>query len=731
MLPRRGTISSFAHDVIADGNDLHITGSFEEDEENSSTVANASCHTRSVAVGISDGADMTKNRSVKKTTNIRDHDAQDMEGGGVRAFKKPLKVMKLLRQLGQKHKLLPLKFRKQASVYRSSMNTVAEYQEIVEDEHEHGNEEGETHADDSNTIVSQRSSRNNIRTGRSMLVRQNAQVISRPSAAQAKWDIAKSHSFDSRSYRNLMLRQKSLILDDSSCGGMSDITDDTGFYGFSKTDNLLIGHRPMYMNGNTYCIEEDEDESDSDSDSDNDSEENDSSSASEEIERAYDFRELSPLNDDAESIVSPLNNDGESREDNDLNSCWHLDNEKEETQSPVDDNMRKRVFSDSDIVFERQRQVSKDSPVNNLLAPSSNFPKREQFQDTFDQRKCRSHRRSSSSPCRNSESFDRSFEVWAPQNSSTPSSRLTAEYDSWPKSRTRTHSDSYLHQTPVNDAFRSPVWENLNEMMSVQNGNLLDTEAGPSTSSSKKYNILSFDAGLKTPASRRPSLPLFGADKHDFPYSRSRTHSDSIVHEKSGQEHLEINWDPRHNSLLDVEVNASSTKCTEGSFGTFELDGSPMASHARRLTTTLLSNKRQSPSTKTVDEDTIHPRPVTSSVLATLSPTTNRVGGDLTSPRTETNRMPLQHFSIRNPSPSRTLNAASMMAAALRPAPAQTLPTLPTQSPSAGGQQSEKYYWGSQDVVCSDSVDERNQENGEQEIELKNLCSWSSEESII
>ena len=74
-------------------------------------------------------------------------------------------------------------------------------------------------------------------------------------------------------------------------------------------------------------------------------------------------------------------------------------------------------------------------------------------------------------------------------------------------------------------------------------------------------------------------------------------------------------------------------------------------------------------------------------------------------------RKPFVQHTVRNPSP-RTLNAASMIAAALRPAPSKQLPALPTRSPSAAARQSDQYYWGSTE---------------DREIELKDLCSWSSE----
>jgi len=138
-------------------------------------------------------------------------------------------------------RLFPGRFRQQPVVFRSSMSTT-QYQEMVEDEHEHDeeHEEKESHSGDSMTYISRRSTRNNVRTGRTMLVRQKAKVFSSPStAAQGKCEISSSFSFEFTDYRNILQRQRSLTLDNSSSDGLSDITDDTSFYrSFSTMDHL-------------------------------------------------------------------------------------------------------------------------------------------------------------------------------------------------------------------------------------------------------------------------------------------------------------------------------------------------------------------------------------------------------------------------------------------------------------------------------------------------------------
>jgi len=695
MLSRRETISSPAHYAIVDGDDLHITGSFEESEENSSTVANVSCHTRSFAIGNSNKAKVTTNHSVDIS---RDDNIQDGQKGDKQFPKKSKKFMKILRKLGQSRRLLLLssKFRQKSSLFRSSTNTVPDYEEIIENEF--GHKEQYNSVNDSETILSLRSSRNNVRTGKSMLVRQKAQVISRPSTAHSNWEISQSHSSDSKSYRNLMLRGKSLVLDDSSIGGMSDMTEDTSsFYGFSNKAHLSFRRTPMFVNADTYCIDEDEDEDGSE----NDSEEKDSSPSSDgTIERAYDFRELSPLYDDVESTAE---------------DCFGLQspvvNEKQVTRLPLCDGIRKRVYSDSDIHSDHHHDILNTDSHLRSFSPSnqdSNFKDQKQSRDDLDQRNSRSDKRSdqrfSSSPCHGEEYIE--------NNSSTPSRHVTA-YDSWPFPRTRTYSDSYVDQIPINKEFQSPSKKHPNEEMGIQNCSALDTEAGSSINHSRVHNELFLDISFKTQSSRRQSLPLFESNEQNNRQSlRSRTYSDSVVHEKSVQE--DIIWDPQKNSLEVVDTTtALSTKCMEGAFPTFQFGESPIASQARRFCPHPLHNEWSSPSTKTIDDEITHSRADTSSVLATLSCTNNHVADMFAA--TE-NRMPLQQPSVRNTSP-----------AALRPAPAKRLPALPTQSPSAAAQQSDRYYWGSSKYVeCPNNIN-KNDRDEDREIELTNLSSWSSE----
>ena len=677
MLPRRELISSPAHDAIVDGDDLHITGSDEEDEENYSVVANASRHTRSFAVEIPDESKLTKNHYV-------DDIIQDGEKGGMQLSKRSLKVKKML---GQSRRLL-LKFRQKSSLFRSSTNTVADYEEISETEF--GLEEEENYDLDDETIVSLRSSRNNVRTGMSMLVRQRAQVLSRSSASDSNWEISQSPASDPKGYRNLMLRGKSLILDDCSIGGMSDITEDaSSFHGFPKVDHLSFRRTPMFVNANTYCINEDDNEDESDS------EESDSRSSDETIERAYDFRKLSPLNDGVESTVEET-----SKPQSPVAKVHQV------TILGVYDRMRRRVYSDTDINSEVHRDgLNTNSNVCNL-SPLSH---QEQLQN--------SDGMSSSSSHHHNKNIENSFREWTPQSRrQNPSSHIAANA-SWPFPRTRASSDSYIDQIPINNELQVRPMDDPSDDMEIPHCSPLDTKIGSSTNHhSKVHDGFFLDSPLRTQYSRRQSLPMFERHgQNNGQVLRSRTYSDSRVHENSVKE--DILWDPRTTSLLDAEtITTSSTRCNEGASRTFEFDQSPIASGAK-----VHHNEQPSPSTKTIDNGIIHPRPATSSVLATLSHSKNHVADMFVAAK---HRKSSPQPSVpTNPSP-RTINAASMIAAALRPAPAKRLPTLPTQSPSAA---SDQYYWGSKDVECSNNnTSNKNDRDEDRGMELKNLCSWSS-----
>ena len=478
-------ISSPAHGAIVDGDDLFIvTGSFDGDEENYSVVANPSCRTRSVAFGFTP-SDLAKSGMDQKL-------ADSGTKGNLQYIQGSLKVKKMLRRVRK----LPLTIRQKSFLFKSSTNTVAEYEEM--DENGCGLEEAEekymTQQSDAQTIVSLRSSRNNVRTGMSMLVRQTALVMNRPSKAYFNKEIQspskspKSNS-DPKGYRSMMLRDKSLILDDCSIGGMSDITEDASVaYAFPMNIHTSFRRTPMFINANTYRINEDEDESDSDNeDVVNESiEEEEEFESSDDVttrEPAYDFRTLSPLVDDEDSSLidsSRFRARAESEETAMRSNCKVIA-------------IRRRVYSDPEVESETLEM--------NLLAltPSSRSRPKEK-------------RRSLGSS-----SIHKSVkEITRPtqQRKSTP-------YGVWPFPRTRTHSDSYIDQKRYDDELKMPSkGEYSSRRQSNQDDDLIP------------------DAILFSKSSRRQSLPVYQTnDEHHSRRNdlRTRTFSDSLVHEKSVQ----------------------------------------------------------------------------------------------------------------------------------------------------------------------------------------------------
>ena len=618
MIPKIEKISIPAHDAIVDGDDIHLTDSCDEDEGNFSVIANASCRTRSTVVGHPEMAEMTKFQSAEDKSQLKEKD-------GIQSPKRSLKVVKLFRQLRQSRRcrLLLLKFRQQSLLRRSSTKTVAEYEEMLENEF--GFDQEDRYALDSETIVSLRSSRNNVRTGQSMLVRQKAQVVNRPSRAHSNWDISPSHSIDAKNYRNFMLRGQSLILDDSSIGGMSDITEDASvFSGYSKMNNRSFRRTPMFINTDTYRInEDDEDESGSESETEIVDEERESGSPSHtSIEHTYDFREISPLNDDVEP-----------------------------TQLAKHDYLRRRVYSDSDIGSWNHRNViHTKSQREDFCTPSGSSDNDENFHGKI-------------------------FRERIPQSSRKTSSRVTNV--SWPFPRTRIYSDSCIEQIPNDDEFRMIFQDHDLEHLAHRNSSSYRLEA---------QNESFVDTTRKLQSSRRQSLPLFENEMHNHGENlRSRTHSDSVVHGNSVQE--DILWDPEN-------------------------------THAQKdltITTEPFSF------IKTADKGIINPHPASSSVLATHS--NNQMVDEFEATENQKCARPIIE---RIPSP-KTLNAACIIAAALRPAPAKRLPAIPLQSPSAAAQQSDQYYWGETDNECTSASIRKNHREEDREMELKNLCSWSSD----
>ena len=715
-------ISGPAHDAIVDGDDIHMAGSFEE-QENFSTVGNLSYHTRQFSVGPIAETKLKSNHFIGKKNIDFDDDGKV----GNKFYKKSRKVMKSIRHLGESSRSLSLKVLQRSSLFRSSSNTVSDYEEVTENELEI--EEEDNFAHESGTIISLRSSRNNIRTGKSMLVRQQAQVINRPSKVNSNWEISNLPS--PKSYSNMMLRGKSLILDDSSIGGMSDITEDTSsFYRFTNLPHLSFRRTPMFINTNTYCINEGEDEDEGENG--NDHEESDAGSCDESLKHAYDFREISQLGD----YVEPASRETSPK----LQSP--ASNQNEGIRLSLQDRMRRRAYSDSDVESEIHQNVFYTN-----LQPSNVFSRnlKTTLKNQFHPQNGFYRRKSISDESIVDRFSGRDFEERSQQkNSFIPSRFVAAAYSSWPFPKTRISSNPDVDEKPMKDDLRNPSQSYSSEGIEIQRSDEISTSDELSSPSkgysiegieiqnvdlldnkpelilSKRYDALILSKRYNESSSRRQSLPMFESDEQNSrSFLRSRTYSDSVIHERSVQE--DILWDPRDHVVMDNEnIMASPSKCSGIGMETTGFNDSPIASESRNLSSRTLVDDDPSPATEIVDHN--YHRPATSSVLATLSHANNHIAG--ISVATESQK-PLQQSLNQQPSP-RSLNAASTIVAALRPAPAKRLPTLPTQSSSAMTRQSDQYYWGTGADECS--TDNGNDDCGpDRSLQLKDLCSWSSE----
>jgi hypothetical protein len=328
----------------------------------------------------------------------------------------PLKVInKIIHNIRDKNRILPWRIRKpnvNVAVLRPppSLTSVREYQEMDEEEEE------ATQAADSVTLMSLRSSRKNIGTGKTMLVRQNAQVFGRPSQAEAKWDISSSLSSSGSSSNRGLIHQRSVTLDGASCSGLSDITEDTVFHRIKRTDPTLLRRHVVFARpaqahfGDTFCIEEVEESA---------SDDGDRSSESLQASR-YDFRQLQVIDES-----DPWN-------------LYTLSNTNDEFMSP-----RQRVFSDSDVVFELQRK-HRLSDFDADLSPPSSISNTSKVQ---------------LSNKNSSESFEQSqiFGKAANRRSLNTYAPITQNHQN-AEQRLRTHSDSFIPEAMTFSSHDRAFW---------------------------------------------------------------------------------------------------------------------------------------------------------------------------------------------------------------------------------------------------------------------------------
>jgi hypothetical protein len=531
---RRETISEHAHTVLGDGDDIHMTDSFEENVENSSTIANASCIDEVSPKIIMCLSTKTQKITVKKVADDVDRvgdeeETEDNEEEWVKQVRFPLEAINnAFRHLRENHRIFPWRIMKKPRVVAfippPSLSSIREYHEMIEEE-----EEGLTQEADSATTKSVRSSRKNVRTGRTMMVRQNAQVFGRPSAAQAKWDLSTSLSSSESSSSRGFERQRSVTLENASCSGFSDITEDTSFNRVRNIDSSLLRKQVVFVNpeeahlGETYCIKESEE-----------SESEDDSNVYPPRLRRYDFRRLQ---EDVSLLI-----DGQ-----------------DEFPSP-----RQRIFSDSDVVFETHRQ-EKLSELDREISNSSgsNVSKHcESSSDYFDVAFV-GHQLE-----RNRRLVGRGYEI-----SMTGHRAISGVFR---EARPRTRSDSFLSDAFANNfgGNRQNWYYEIDEPRERHDGE---------ESNVSSHFPFEFDArdDFLEPRSRTHSDSLIPIRDPCHPPTRS---------ELSGSSGSEIILSQKVRSRTRSLEDGRTPSLQNEFIRIFQSD-SPMASHARRLSMALLQQR--------------------------------------------------------------------------------------------------------------------------------------------
>lgn len=217
-----GRSSRLANRVIDDGDDLHITASFFPIDGASSTIGNTSFV------------------STPKT-NLLDHlhfPASPRNTAGCESSDELLKD-KHAKKSNFSNRLLPSRFLpwrrgRLAPLHLNALNVCRQSKKV--EEYQEFEDPPPTPTPQLEKAESFRSHRLNVADGRTLLRRQNAQVIGRPSMAQAEWDVGSSFSSDSSGNR-----RRVMTVDNSSCCGFSQISE--------MTDDLqsVHSHRSRVM----------------------------------------------------------------------------------------------------------------------------------------------------------------------------------------------------------------------------------------------------------------------------------------------------------------------------------------------------------------------------------------------------------------------------------------------------------------------------------------------------
>jgi hypothetical protein len=383
---RASRLANFAMD---DGDDLHITRSYRADEENSSTVGNASCMgpPRLTTFPIKEKAtsDDGSTASVVSSSSVMIDDSQTKKKES-----KPIlrRIIPFPGGLSHTRRLWPWRLNSLRLRQQRQPKVIQEYQPMVE--------EGETSPTTSGVATlnsTTRSSRLNVANGKSLLVRQNAQVMGRQSMAQAEWDIASSVSSDSGRSR------RSVTWDNASFSCLSDVSHLTGdSFSSSKSKRSDFSFsRAMYTTseGGGGLLGETQSEASGDHEQDENVAPN--STFFEDMYGCYegenepskclpnsdgkvkdaDEKMLSPKMTGARELVNRLLHRKDNSDKNKFAS-WDVfaglssDEWPESPPGEVETPVRERIFSDSDFVFEMQRLRSEEQACGyEISLPSS------------------------------------------------------------------------------------------------------------------------------------------------------------------------------------------------------------------------------------------------------------------------------------------------------------------------------------------------------------------------
>ncbi len=367
---RASKASDIANAFVDDGDDILITSSFRATEENSSVLGNASCFDS----GFSEirnpkryKDDESSTLSVGSTDGMEDQDARDDQPTDRRGKFKLMRPLSFTKRPNQAARKSPWRLKTFLIRPRQS-RAIREYQEMVEHDFPLSAAASDV-ASVAETLHSIRSCRINVATGKSLLVRQKAQVVGRPSVAQTDWDIGSTTSSYSSSVSSSAGSsgrprvQRKLSWDNASSGARSDISQLTGDSFRSKRSDFTSS-RAMYMNPGLSLLGTTEEEEEHDNEIEND--ENMAPNR-----KIFDTPALMLSTEDSPSKVNKTSLQGAAmkvvnrllwetknlfHELKDWDAFAPIVEESSESFTNEKDENRARVFSDSDFVFEIQRQ---------------------------------------------------------------------------------------------------------------------------------------------------------------------------------------------------------------------------------------------------------------------------------------------------------------------------------------------------------------------------------------